>query len=60
MQQFMTTRNHFIVFIYRLVWATLKTDASSAILDLKFFSYCLTWEPPCYFGINRKLMKKPF
>ncbi len=45
---------------YRLVWATLKTIASSAILDLwKFLSYRFTGEPPCYFGINRKLMKRP-
>ncbi len=46
---------------YRLVWATLKTDASSAILDLKFFLlYRFAAEPPCYFGTNRKLMKRPF
>ncbi len=47
--------------IYRLVWATLKSIASSAILDLwKFLSYRFTIKPPCYFGINRKLMKRPF
>ncbi len=45
---------------YHLVWATLKTDTSSAILDLQFFSYHFTAKPPCYFGINRKLMKRPF
>ncbi len=46
---------------YRLVWATLKTIASSAILDLwKFSSYRFTVQLPCYFGINRKLMKRPF
>ncbi len=46
---------------YRLVWATLKSIASSAILDLwKILSYRFTVEPPCYFGINRKLMKRPF
>ncbi len=46
---------------YRLVWATLKTIASSAILDLwKFLSYPFTVKPPYYFGINRKLMKRPF
>ena len=46
---------------YRLVWATLKTIASSAILDLeKFLSYPFTANPPCYFSTNRKLMKRPF
>jgi hypothetical protein len=43
---------------YRLVWGKLKTIASSAILDLKFFlSYHFTAELPCYHGTNRKLMK---
>ena len=32
--------------LYRLVWATLKTDASSAILDLKIFSYRFTAKLP--------------
>jgi hypothetical protein len=46
---------------YRLVWATLTTIASSAILDLwKFLSYHFTVKLPCYFGINRKLIKRPF
>jgi hypothetical protein len=46
---------------HRLVWATLKTDASSsAILDRwNFLSYCFAAEPPYYFGTNRKLMKRP-
>jgi hypothetical protein len=43
---------------YRLVWATLKTIASSA--SLKFLSYRFTVKLPCYFGINRKLIKRPF
>ncbi len=46
---------------YCLVWAMLKTIASSAILDLwKFLTYRFTVELPCYFSINRKLMKRPF
>ncbi len=45
---------------YRLVWAMLKTIASSDILDLwNFLSYHFAAEPPCYFGTNRKLMKRP-
>ncbi len=57
---------HVVIFVncvgvYRLVWAMLKTIASSTILDLwKFLSYHFTMKPPCYFGINRKLMKRPF
>jgi hypothetical protein len=40
--------------------ATLKTIASSDILDLRnFLSYRFAAEPPCYFGTNRKLMKRP-
>ncbi len=46
-------------FCYRLVWATLKTIASSNNLDLwKFLSYCFAAELPCYFGTIRKLMKR--
>ncbi len=47
--------------LYCLVWATLKTIASSNILDLwNFLTYCFATKPPSYFGTNRKLMKRPF
>ncbi len=46
---------------YRLVWATLKTIASSNILDLRnFLTYRFAAEPPSYFDTNRKLMKRLF
>ncbi len=46
---------------YRLVWATPETIATSAILYLiKFLSYHLTVEPLCFYGTNRKLLKRAF
>ena len=47
--------------MYGLFWAEPKTIATSAILYLiKFVSYHFTVEPPCFYGTNRKLLKRAF
>ncbi len=47
---------------YCLVWATLKTDARAALFETFkiFYRIVLQQKLPCYFGINRKLIKRPF
>jgi hypothetical protein len=47
--------------MYPLVWAEPKTIANSAILYvIKFVLYHFTVEPPCFYGINRKPLKRAF
>ncbi len=46
---------------YRLVWAEPKTIATSAILYLiKFVLYHFPVKPPCFYGTNRKPLKRAF
>jgi hypothetical protein len=47
--------------LYRLVRAEPKTIATSAILYLiKLVLYHFTVKPPCFYGINKKLLKRAF
>jgi hypothetical protein len=51
----------FFLELYCLVWAEPNTIATSAILYLiKFLSYHFTVKPPCFYGTNRKLLKRAF